>query len=506
MTDASQSARPSELVIGLDIGTTSVKAVVADEAGNIVKRARLPSKLVVEPVGYFQHDALTTWWEGPRVLLREMLAQLQHSGEAGPRAVAVSAMMPSVAAVDGSGRPIGPGLLYGDSRGEGGRGESLAGDTATRDAATGDAATGDAATGDGATGRARGEGTDPTSSDEMARLAAWAASDNPGAAGYWPAQAVANASLGGEGVTDLASAFASGTLLGEGGWDAAVCEAAGIVPAQLPRVAFFGEDIGRVSPAVTGGPGDSAGEIVLGAGSVDGFCEQMVSGAVEDGDVFVGLGSTLVCWLTVPGWPEEVPDLWRVPHFVAGKALVGGASTAGGIWVDWVDRALRPADEDATLEAADVPVWWPWAKGERVPLHDRSLRARLVGAHLSHGPAALRRAAFEATGFVVRHIVELASTTGTSPERIVVSGGGVRNQAWLQAIADVLDKPIVAVAHPDGAALGSAFLARMALGAESSLDDAGRWAKWSPPVEPKQDWAEAAEERYARWLAGLPVA
>jgi xylulokinase len=483
MTDASQSAQTSRLAVGLDIGTTSVKAVVADEAGNIVGRRRLPSKLTVGPTGRFEHDAVATWWEGPRALLSETLDDLRASGRGEPQAVAVSAMMPSVSAVDASGRPVGPGLLYGDSRGQS-PAQSLEGQA------------GEA----GALG-----GADPTASDEMACLAGWAAADVPGAAGYWPAQAVANASLGGVGVTDLASAFATGTLFGEGGWDASVCEAGGFSPSQLPRVAFFGERIGGVHLAALGGPAASGSEIVLGAGSVDGFSEQLVSGAVRDGDVFVGLGGTLVVWLTVPGWPEEVPGLWRVPHFVAGKAMVGGASTAGGMWVDWVDRALRPDDEMA-IGPRDVPVWWPWAKGERVPLHDRSLRVGLAGADISHGPRTLRRAAFEATGFVVRHIVELAAATGTVPQRFVVSGGGVRNDAWLQAIADVLGHPVVPVAFPDGAALGSAFLARMALGAETSLDDAARWARWSPPVEPRPPWAAAAEERYAQWKAGLPQA
>ena len=467
--------------MGLDIGTTSVKAVVADEAGNIVLRRRLPSKLIVAPAGRFEHDAAAIWWEGPRALLRETVEQLRASGRGAPQAVAVSAMMPSVAAVGASGRPVGPGLLYGDSRGQ--------------IPAQGP---------DGHAGEAGGRGgSDPTASDEMAWLASWAAADVPSAAGYWPAQAVANASLGGEGVTDLASAFAAGTLFGEGGWQPSVCAGGGFSPAQLPRVAFFGERIGEVRPAVVEGSVVSGSDIVLGAGSVDGLCEQMVSGAVRDGDVFVGLGGTLVVWLTVPGWPDEVPGLWRVPHFVAGKAMVGGASTAGGMWADWVDRALRPGDE-ATLEPWDVPLWWPWAKGERVPLHDRSLRIALASADISQGPGALRRAAFEATGFVVRHIVELAAGVGTSPERFVLSGGGVRNEAWLQAIADVLGAPVVPVAFPEGAALGSAFLARMALGAESSLDDAARWARLSPPVEPRSDWAGAAGERYLRWKAALP--
>ena len=115
-----------------------------------------------------------------------------------------------------------------------------------------------------------------------------------------------------------------------------------------------------------------------------------------------------------------------------------------------------------------------------MPWHDRSLRISLGDADLSHGPAALRRAAFEATGFVVRYILELAATSGTSPQRLVVSGGGTRHPQWLQAIADVLGTPVTPMRVPEGAALGAAFLARMAIGRESSLDDAARSVQVKP--------------------------
>ena len=482
MSTASQSSSVPGLTAGVDVGTTSVKAVVADEDGNIVARSRLPSHLVVAPEGRFAHEAVATWWDAPRAALQQALAS---AGASAIEAVSVSAMMPSVAAVDGTGRPLGEGLLYGDARGM------------------------------------QHGSADPTASDEMAQLTGWSARHAPGAAGYWPAQAVANASLGGEGVADLASAFAAGSLFNGSSWDPAACEAAGLSASQLPRVAVFGEAIGRVRPIALGpiAPGRPSleGEVVLAAGSVDGLCEQLVAGTVNDGDVLIGLGSTLVVWLTVPGWPDELAHLWRVPHLVAGKAMVGGASNAGGIWADWVDRVIRPGVVGQTHDAAEisgsywpnvrpgeVPVWWPWAKGERVPWHDRSLRIGLNGADLSHGPEALRRAAFEATGFVVRHILELASASGTQPTRFVASGGGTRQPAWLQAIADVLNAPVTPMAVPETAALGAAFLGRMAVGRESSMDDAARWAKCSAPVEPDPAWASWANERYQRWQHGLP--
>jgi xylulokinase len=273
---------------------------------------------------------------------------------------------------------------------------------------------------------------------------------------------------------------------------------------------MFGEAIAEVgslegpSRGAVALSGVTGGGVVLGAGSVDGLCEQLVAGASQDGDVLVVLGATLVLWVTVPGWPAEVPGLWTVPHTAAGKALVGGASNAGGMWVDWVDRALGPGADAEDVHPHDVPVWWPWVRGERVPWHDHALRVGLAGADLSHGPDALRRGAFEATGFVVRHILELASACGASPRRVLVRGGGSRNSLWLQALADVLGQPVLPAAVPEGAALGAAFLARMALGLETSIDDAARWARSGPVVEPRPDWVAAAGERYALWLNDLP--
>jgi xylulokinase len=459
------------LVAGVDVGTTAVKAVVVDDDGSVVGRARVPSRLVISAGGNLEHDAQATWWEAPRSVLRQAI------GAGRPRAVAVSAMMPSVTAVGPGGRPLSPGLLYGDGR--------LAPSAV---AATGD----------------------PTASDEMSRLCCWVAAHHPGASGYWPAQAVANASLGGEGVTDLASAFAAGPLFGSSGWDEATCQSSGFGPACLPRVAVFGEAIGSLSPGVLDTEDARGGDVVLGAGSVDGMCEQLVAGTVEAGDVLIALGSTLVVWLTVPGWPDEVPGLWRAPHLAPGMAMLGGASNAGGMWADWVDRAVRPSPDGPSPEGpspegpGDVPIWWPWARGERVPWHDRALRVGLAGADISHGPQALRRGAYEATGFVARYIVERAASSGTRPGRFVASGGGTVNGPWLQAVADVLGQPVLPMAVPEGAALGAAWLARMAAGLETSINDGERWARLSAPVEPRREWAEAAAERYQRWRDGLP--
>ena len=99
-----------DVTIGIDIGTTAVKAVAADEDGQVTARVRIPHRLRVPAPNQLEHDADEAWRQGPLTALSE----LRRPDAA---AVAVTAMVPSLTAVDDNGRPLTPGLLYGDARG-----------------------------------------------------------------------------------------------------------------------------------------------------------------------------------------------------------------------------------------------------------------------------------------------------------------------------------------------------------------------------------------------------
>jgi xylulokinase len=84
--------------------------------------------------------------------------------------------------------------------------------------------------------------------------------------------------------------------------------------------------------------------------------------------------------------------------------------------------------------------------------------------------------------------------------RIVASGGGTRVGPWMQAIADATGRPVEVSGVAEGAALGAAFLGRMAAGLETSIADAARWASTARIVEPDPAWAAPIEDRYQRFL------
>ncbi|MGB8389119.1 FGGY family carbohydrate kinase, partial [Mycobacterium sp.] len=250
------------VTIGIDVGSTAVKAVAADADGRVTARVRIPHQLRVPAPDRLEHDADAAWRRGP-------LAALDRLGCPDARAVAVSAMVPSLTAVDPGGRPVTPGLLYGDGRGR-------------------------------VPGAALTESARPLPSvGETTEFLRWTVAEAPDAAGYWSAPAVANHALAGEAVIDFATAATAFPLFDGTGWNPAACADCGATVEQMPRVETIGAAAGQVHQS----------EAVLAIGAIDALCEQIVAGADRDGDVLVLCGTTLIVWTTI-GEARQVPGLW----------------------------------------------------------------------------------------------------------------------------------------------------------------------------------------------------
>ena len=398
------------VTVGIDIGTTSVKAVAVDPDGTVVARSRIRHPLISAAADELQHDAQRAWRLGPRKALDAL-------GDVRPKALSVTGMVPSLVAVNGRGVPLSNGLLYGDASGQ---------------------------------EQQPGSGV-PLMGGEPAAFLKALSSAHPEAAGFWPAQTTALASLGGPPVVAMTVSFVLGPLAVMGAWNPEVLEACGVAEDRLPRIVADRTPVGQV------------GDMLLDPGGIDVMCERLVSGATNDGDVLVLCGSTLILILKLPADHVLPPSVPAFPDSQGGLVATT-ASNAGGLFLDWVDRVVAPSHKPANPD--QVPVWSPYIRGERTPWGDPSRRAQLVDLHLGHDAAAIRQAAFEAAGFVVRHHLEL---TGAPAKRIVAVGGGTRSAGWMQALADTTGLPVAVQAVPEGAAIGAAYLARMSAGLEDDL-------------------------------------
>jgi xylulokinase len=426
-------SRSPELTAGIDIGTTSVKGVVVDGDGNIVARARFAHSVIAPSPDRIEHDPRIAWRRSPR----RVLAALGHPEVKG---IGITGMGPSLTAVNRLGVPQSAGLIYGDARG------------------------GDTTNGVG----------------EAAGFLRDLAGHHPRAAGFWPAQTTAIVSMGGPPVIGAPVASMMWPLSNGATWDEELVNACGAQVSQLPVIGPEGAPAGRV------------GEAVIEAGSLDVTCERMMAGSIDPDEVLVLCGGTLVIMMTVADG-LEVPGIWT--YRTESATLATGASNAGALFLDWVDRVI--AKGDGAVPADRVPVWCPYIRGERTPWHDSLRRAALVDLNIANDAAALRRAAFEATGFVVRHHLDLA---GVTPRRIIAVGGGTALPGWTQALADCTGVPVETRGSGAGAALGAAFMARMAAGLESSTADALRWVRGGATFAPDPKWRGPVEDRYGRFL------
>ena len=452
------------VTVGVDVGTTSVKALAVDEDGTVIARSRVAHSVVAPEPDILRHDAKKAWRAGPRKAFEQVTAQL--TGVEGHRlaGVAVASMVPSLTAVSRQGVPLLPGLLYGDREG--------------RLAAAADSDT------------VLLPGTMPDSEGFLR----WASANAPGASGYWPCQAVATYALSGLPAIDTGVTASLGALHSRGVWNTDLLAAMGVAESQMPMVVPMGQAAGTL-------PGS---DTVITGGTIDALCDQIVAGATEPGDVLVIFGATLIVWAVCDEW-VVAPGLISFPHTTPDRFLIGGPSNAGALFVDWARRLLRgtprPGPDREQLEPrlgdpGRVPVWLPYVRGERTPFEDYTLRSNLYGLDIGSGAEALERAAYEASGFVIRRMLD---RSGLKTTRIVASGGGSRVTAWMAAVADATNLPVDAVAVPEGAALGAAYFARMAAGLETSLNDSARWSGVGRRIEPDTAWVRATEVRYARF-------
>ncbi|HVA06409.1 MAG TPA: FGGY-family carbohydrate kinase [Acidimicrobiales bacterium] len=460
--------RRGPLTIGVDIGTTSVKALAVDEDGKVVAQSRIPHKVLAPEPHELRHDARQAWRAGPKKAYADLVGQLDVTGQRDIAGVTVAAMVPSLTAVNRRGVPLLPGLLYGDVEGRPAEPDPEA------------------------AGPARGLPLGAMADAEG--FLQWALTAAPGAAGYWPCQAVATYSLSGVPAIDSAATASLGELHSGGKWNRELLDSLGVAEAQMPQVFPMCEAAGTL-------PGS---DTVFTGGSIDALCDQIVAGATEPGDVLAIFGATLIVWVVSEEW-LNVPDLISYPHTTPERFLIGGPSNAGALFVNWARELLRgvprPGPDREKLPPRlgrpdRVPVWLPYVRGERTPFNDHTLRSSLHGLDIGSDGAALERAAYEASGFVIRRIID---RSGAQARRVVASGGGSRVTAWMSAVADATGLPVEAVDVPDGAARGAAFFARMAAGLENSLNDSARWAGTSRRIHPDPAWAAATEDRYRRF-------
>ncbi len=448
----------SAVTVGIDIGTTSVKAVAADADGTVLARARVPHEVRTPDAGAFEHDVDQAWRAGVLGALGQVTGGLDVA------AVNVSAMVPSLGAVAADGTAAGPGLLYGDHRGE----------------------------------RADHDTSRPGDSGELLAFLAWhAAHVDRTPPGFWPAQAVANHALTGRGAIDTTTAMTAHPLFDFVGWDEALAAEAGVTPGQLPAIVTGVEPVGP-------GAGRPARRRRPRRRRHDRRPRRADRGRRRRGG------------RRARPLRHHAHHVGRARRLGGGRRPVDHPAHGGG----------HDADRRAEQRRRPVPRIGPAVAGRRRgggrrrrrpgrPAGVAAVRAGradaaapprpagvgATGSPLHHAPAHLLRAAYEAAGFVVRHHLDLArGGRARRPGASSPPAAAPRSPAWMQALADCTRPPGRRRRRPRGRR--PRLRVHRPLRRRPRGDDDRRRAAGPGPahtVEPEPAWVDAAEDRYRRF-------
>lgn len=481
----------SELLLGIDIGTSSSKGVLAQPDGTIVAVAERPHPLSLPRQGWAEHDAEAIWWGDFRALSRELT---DRAREAGGRIVAVcpSGIGATLLAADQDGNPLRPAILYGiDSR-------------STREIA-------ELTERYGADAILTRSGT-LLSSQAVGPKLLWLQRNEPHVWARTRQLLMANSfiveRLTGEYVLDHHSASQCDPIyeIQANRW--ADDWAAEVAPGlALPRLVWPGEVVGLVAAAAAAETGLEVGTTV-GAGSIDAYVEALSVDVREPGDVMLMYGTTLMV-VEVVEVLRPSPGLWGTTGLFPGTSMLSTGLATSGALTGWLrEIAGGPPFEQLVAEAAAVPpgadglIALPYFAGERAPVDDPRARGLILGLTLSHGRGHLYRALLEVTGFGVRHIMETLRAAGASDRRLVAVGGGTRGDFWPQVVSDILQQPQEIPRVTIGASYGDALLAAMAGGLVSAET---RWNAQAAVVEPVATRADLYDRLYATYRSLYPA-
>ena len=472
-----------ECVLGIDIGTSSTKAVLARLDGSIEARSQRPHALSLPRQGWAEHDAEETWWKDVRDLCRELTPKAGRLG-----GVCVSGIGPAIVPCDGRRQPLRPAILYGiDTRAEA--------EIAELEECLGS---------DAILARCGSALSSQSAGPKLLWIKrnapeVWAETSR-----WHTASSFVVSRLTGSYVVDHHSASQCTPFydLSAGAWaDDWAGELTADVP--FPELVWPADQVGEVTRAAADATGLPRGTPVV-AGTIDAWAEAFSVGVRRPGDLMIMYGSTMF-FIQVVETPTPHRLLWCTPGVQAGSRTLAAGMTTSGSLTEWIRTLSGSPDWDTlTSEAGDVPpgaagvLMLPYFAGERTPIYDPQARGVIAGLTLRHGRSELLRATYEAIAYGARQILELFEQASGAPSRVTAVGGGVRASVWPQIVSDVVGLEQLLPLETIGASYGDALLAAIGTGLVSPATD---WSSTQSTIRPSASARATYDELYSLYGA-----
>ncbi|RVT85384.1 xylulokinase [Rhodobacteraceae bacterium CCMM004] len=471
------------MYLGLDLGTSGLKALLIDEAQAVVGEATAPLT-VSRPQSGWSEQAPADWIAAAEAVLDQLAASV---GLGGVKGIGLSGQMHGATLLDRGDDVLRPCILWNDTR-------------AHEEAAEMDA--------DPMWREITGNIVFP---GFTAPKIAWVRKHEPEIFGRVAMVLLPKDYLRlwltGEHVSEMSDAAGTSWLdTRERDWAGDLLQATGLGRDEMPRLVEGSEVSGTLRGDLASRWGMGAAVPVAGGGG-DNAASAIGAGVVADGTAFASLGTSGVLFAANDGYrPDPDTAVHTFCHALPGTWHQMGVILAAADSLEWLARFTGTSAADLTgdlgpLQAPGRTVFLPYLGGERTPHNDAGLRGAVLGLEHATDRAAGTRAVLEGVAFAFRDSLAALAQTGTTVTRALALGGGARSDYWLAALATALDIQIDRPAEGDhGAALGAARLGMMA------ATGAGAEIATEPPIAqsfaPDRGLRDAFAEGYDRYVQG----
>jgi xylulokinase len=493
-----ETQRSTSALLGIDLGTSSVKVVVVSTSGKILGLGSVEYPILTPEPGWAEQDP-EEWWKATTQAVRQAIDRADR-----PKILAIgfSGQMHGPVLLDKAQKPLGNAIIWADQR---------------------------------------AASVLPEIEERVERRVLATVCGTAPAAGFlistlfWlkrfdeqrfdqigsillPKDYL-RFRLCGDLATDPSDAAATGLFdVANLAWSQAVLEKLEFPIAIFPQLRDSVELAGKLSSRAGDALGLPAG-IPVAVGSADQPAQAVGNGLFEPGrgSVTVGTGGQVFVPMAAPLVDPEA-RLHTFCHADRRRWYLLGAMLAAGMALRWLRQTLYGetvsyAEMDRRAEkiapGCEGLFFLPYLVGERSPIMDPRARGSFVGLTLRHQGPHLVRALLEGVAFSLRQIVEAMEETGASVDDWIVSGNGLASPLWRQILADILQRPLLRGSDENSAeraGVGAAIQAGIAARVLKGFDEAKRFAPiFDQVTEPNQERAKRYEEAFARYQEIYPA-
>jgi xylulokinase len=442
------------MYLGIDIGTSSVKAVIVDDTDVVVEQASAPLNVSRPQPGWSEQDP-ADWWKATNAAVKSLSPKARRA----VRAVGLSGQMHGATLLDARDKPLRPAILWNDGRSEKQCLELEKAEPRSRKI----------------TGNIAMPGF-------TAPKLLWVREHEPSV--FEATKTVllpkdyVRLLMTGEKASDCSDA--AGTLwvdVANRRWSPEMLAASGLTEAHMPRLcegsevsgtllAEVADDWGMDRVVVAGGGGDNA----AGAAGI---------GVINAGDAFLSLGTSGVLFLATPKFlPNPDRAVHAFCHCLPGRWHQMSVMLSAASCVDWAVKLTGAADAAELLGKVEArgrldgpEIFLPYLSGERTPHNDSQARGVLFGLSHDTDATAIGQAVLEGVAYAFADGLDVLIEAGATIDKISVIGGGARSMWWGGVLAAALGRPLI---YRDGSEVGPAYgaarLARLAKTGEAAED------------------------------------